>query len=357
MIRMSNLKLIPLCATPLLAAGCKSIGPKTIPCDRFGYSTALADSWKNQMLLNLIKTRYLDLPIYLEVGQIVSGYSLETRLSVNGQLSKTGAGDTTLGLGGSGTFTDRPTITYVPLTGEKFLQNFLTPIHPARVFSLVQSGYAVDFILELSLESLNGLRNQPVSLGSNQKADPAFFRALALLREIQDAGAVGLRVEQPTNGLPVAVLFFRSQETELEVQAKIAEMRELLGLTPGESALRLVQSPLRGGAGELGVASRSLGQMMAALSLGVEIPPKHRERKLTPPIGATSAAEERLLRVHSGPKEPEGAFAAVPYEGEWFWIANDDWKSKRTFSSILFLFTLMDSGGEQNLPTITIPAQ
>lgn len=58
-----------------------------------------------------------------------------------------------------------------------------------------------------------------------------------------------------------------------------------------------------------------------------------------------------------GPKEPSGAFVAVAYEGAWFWIANDDWESKRTFTSILFLFTLADSGGEQKLPTITIPAQ
>ena len=339
------------------ATGCRSIGPKTIPRDRFSYSTALADSWKNQMLLNLVKTRYLDLPIYLEVGQIVSGYSLETSLSVNGQVAKTGAGDTFVGLGGSGTFTDRPTITYSPMTGEKFLQSFLTPVNPARVFSLVQSGYAADFILELSVESLNGLRNRPISIGSRQKADPEFFRVLALMREIQDSGAVGLRIDHPTNGQPATILFFRSDKIEPAIQARTAEMRELLGLTPGQSAFRLVQSPLRGGAGELAVASRSLMQMVAALSQGVEIPPKHRERKLTPPIAGIPAGEESLLRVHSGPKEPTGAFVAVPYEGEWFWIANDDWKSKRTFSSMLFLFTLVDSGGEQKLPTITIPAQ
>ena len=346
-----------ICLGLLAGGGCHSIGPKTIPRDRFSYSTALADSWKNQMLLNLVKTRYLDLPIYLEVGQIVSGYSLETSLSVNGQVSKAGAGDTSLGLGATGTFTDRPTITYMPLTGEKFLQSFLTPIHPARVFSLVQSGYAADFILELSVDSLNGLRNRPITIGSRQKADPEFFRALALLREIQDSGAVGLRVDQPTNGQPATVLFFRSDKIEPAIQAKTAEMRELLGLVPGQSAFRLVQSPLRGGPGELAVASRSLMQMMAALSQGVQIPPKHLERKLTPPLAGIPAGEEALLRVHSGTKEPVGAFVAVPYEGEWFWISNDDWRSKRTFSSMLFLFTLVDSGGEQKLPTITIPAQ
>jgi hypothetical protein len=338
--------------------GCRSIGPKTLPRDRFSYSAALAQSWKDQLLLNLVKTRYLDLPIYLDVGQIVSGYTLETGVSIFGQASpQSMRGDTFGGLSASGTYTDRPTITYTPMTGEKFLLSFLTPINPAKVFSLVQAGYAADFILELGVESLNGLRNRPISLGSRQKADPEFFRVLALMREIQDAGAVGLRIEQPTNGQPTTILFFRSDKIEAAMQAKISEVRELLGLSPGQTAFRLVQSPLRGEAGELSIATRSLVQMMAALAFGVEVPPKHQQRKLTPPIPGIPAGEESLLQIHSSSKEPSDAFAAVSYEGEWFWIANDDWRSKRTFSSILFLFTLADSGGEQKLPTITIPAQ
>lgn len=34
-------------------AGCKSIGPRTLPRDRFSYSAALAESWKNQMLARI----------------------------------------------------------------------------------------------------------------------------------------------------------------------------------------------------------------------------------------------------------------------------------------------------------------
>ena len=74
---MQNLRCALLCAAVLLVAGCNSVGPTTITRDRFDYSGALADSWKNQMLLNLVKIRYLDLPIYLEVGQIViTSYSI-----------------------------------------------------------------------------------------------------------------------------------------------------------------------------------------------------------------------------------------------------------------------------------------
>ena len=81
-------KPVVLCLALLWVGGCHSIGPRTISRDRFEYSGSLAESWNNQMLLNLVKTRYLDLPIYLEVGQIVSGYSLETSLNVNDQIAK-----------------------------------------------------------------------------------------------------------------------------------------------------------------------------------------------------------------------------------------------------------------------------
>ncbi len=351
-----SILLTALSLTLLAVTGCHSIGPGTVPRDRSDYSTALAESWKNMMLLNIVKTRYLDLPIFLDVGQVVTGYSLETSLSVNGSWATMGNGNF-VGLGGSGTYSDHPTITYTPLTGDKFLEGFMNPIPPARVFALIQSGYAADFILQLGVESLNGLRNYPVTIASQYKADPEFFRVLKLFREIQDARAVGLQVDRPTNGLPATVVFFRGDKVAPEVLAKIAEARELLGLAPGQSTFRLVGSPLRGNPGELGVETRTIWQIMASLSYGVDLPPQHQQRRLAPPIAEPPASELLLLRVHSGPSRPDGAYVSVPYEGQWFWIANDDWKSKRTFTSILFLFTLADTGATPNLPTLSIPTR
>ena len=339
----------------LLLAGCNTIGPTTIPRDRFDYSGALAESWKNQLLLNLVKVRYLDLPIYLDVGQIVAGYSLETQVGAGGQVARTGAGDTFATIGGQQTFTDRPTITYTPQTGQKFLESFLAPIHPAKVLALVQSGFAADFILELSVDSLNGLRNQPASLYPKHGADADFFRVLTLLREVQDAGAVGLRVDEAGDDEHATVLFFRREGVPTDVLAKIEEARALLGLEKGRFDFRLVRSPLRGRASELALATRSLLQVMSALARGVDVPPAHVERRLTPQLELLAAGRTPLLRVRSGSQQPQDAFVAVPYEGAWFWIAQDDWHSKRTFSSILFLFTLADTGGKESLPVLTIP--
>src|SRR5512134_697456 len=108
----------------LTLTGCKSIGPSTVARDRYSYSDSISESWKRQTLLNIVKLRYLDPPIFVDVGQIVAGYTVESGLSVGAAISGDPAGAAIGGnsasVGGVVRFTDRPTITYVPMTGNKF---------------------------------------------------------------------------------------------------------------------------------------------------------------------------------------------------------------------------------------------
>jgi hypothetical protein len=103
----------------LFLTGCASIGPRSVTTDRFDYNTAISDSWKEQTLLNIVKIRYIDMPLFVDVASIVSGYTLQSSVNLGGQVSSEGAmqGDF-VNLGTSGTFTDRPTITYTPITGQ-----------------------------------------------------------------------------------------------------------------------------------------------------------------------------------------------------------------------------------------------
>ena len=50
----------------LLLAGCSSLGPQSVFRDRFDYVTSISESWKRQMLLNLLKVRYADAPVFLD---------------------------------------------------------------------------------------------------------------------------------------------------------------------------------------------------------------------------------------------------------------------------------------------------
>lgn len=70
---------IVLCLLIALAGG-KGIGPQTVSRDRFDYVNAVSDSWKRQMLLNLVKTRYADAPVFFDVASVISQYSIEGQL-------------------------------------------------------------------------------------------------------------------------------------------------------------------------------------------------------------------------------------------------------------------------------------
>jgi len=58
----------------LTLTGCQSFGPHTVSTDRFDYSSAIADSWKQQTLLNIVKLRYGDMPIFLEIAQVIADW-------------------------------------------------------------------------------------------------------------------------------------------------------------------------------------------------------------------------------------------------------------------------------------------
>jgi len=64
-------------ATALLIGGCTSIGPGTVTRDRFDYPTAISESWKSQMLLNMVKLRYGDAPVFLDVASVINSYVKE----------------------------------------------------------------------------------------------------------------------------------------------------------------------------------------------------------------------------------------------------------------------------------------
>ena len=65
----------------LSLAGCASIGAHKIEPDRAAFTNAISDSWKSQMLLNLVKIRYGDAPVFLDVASVISSYAMEEQVN------------------------------------------------------------------------------------------------------------------------------------------------------------------------------------------------------------------------------------------------------------------------------------
>jgi hypothetical protein len=349
------------CLIALWLSGCASIGPKTVPRDRFDYSSAITESWKRQTLLNIVKLRYLDPPVFVDVGQIVAGYSLETGVNLGASLPETtDFGGRTATLGVSGKYTDRPTSTYTPLTGNRFVKGLMTPISPDALFFTIQSGWPANAMLLAGVASVNGLKNAESTAGTVAVPDAGFLKAINLMGTIQNSGALGMRVVQETNHTQSTLIFFPSKDISQETLDQIGELRRLLRLAPDTSEFKLVFGATPSDDKEIAVLTRSMLHIMATMASQVEVPADHvTEGRTNPGWQSTgdNSDRARLLRIHNSKDRPTDAFVAVEYRRHWFWIDDRDLKSKRAFAFMMMLFTLAETGERDKLPLITIPAQ
>src|SRR5512147_1888438 len=131
----------------LMLYGCSSMGPGTVPRDRVDYANALSDSWKDQMLLNIVRLRYADTPTFMDVSSVIAAYTIQIAGSAGAagnigvSSNSTTLPNATASVGVAGGYNDRPTISYTPLTGAKFAKSLLQPIPPEAIFSLISAGY------------------------------------------------------------------------------------------------------------------------------------------------------------------------------------------------------------------------
>src|SRR5215472_13721342 len=188
---MSSRKTFPLIAVlSISTSGCLHVGPKTIRSDRFDYAGAISASWKAQMLLNLVKIRYADQPIFMDVAQVVASYTAEATAGITTPPESGYFPVGTLG----GRWAESPTITYNPVSGEKFTRDILAPVSPVSIFQLVQAGWPLDAIFAIGVKSINGLHAASHLQLVKQEADPNYYRVVRLMRELQLTNGVSLRV-------------------------------------------------------------------------------------------------------------------------------------------------------------------
>jgi hypothetical protein len=347
------------CGVALLTTGClhPKVGPQSLPRDRALYSVSLSDSWKEQTLLNIIKVRYADPPVFVDIGNIVSSYTLAQNASVGGSIVPNGTSQAVLG--GSLTFSNSPTITYTPLTGNAYIKGLITPLPATMVFAGIQNGLPADSTLLSSISSINGLRNQQVTLKGITPADPNFHRVRDLLREIQISGAIRLYVKDDGQR-QTSILGLRTSDVPPEIQAASRELRALLRLNPDATEFTLVSAPLPSNDSEVAVMTRSISGMIQNMAAQVEVPSEHvAQHRAFPGVEAEHELPGivPMIRIHSSKSKPDDSFVSVYYRNTWFWIDDGDLVSKSSMVQLMQLFTMMDTGPKENLPVVTIPAR
>ena len=99
-------------------------------------------------------------------------------------------------------------------------------------------------------------------------------------------------------------------------------------------------------------------EIMAEFGAGVDVPDADRtEGRAMPTFAEGSTPTSQLVHVLSGPSAPADAYAAVPYRGRWYWVADRDLTSKVRFTLLMILSSLAETGAAPVTPVITVPSR
>ena len=354
----------------LLAAGCTTgLGPQAIQSERPDYNRQIIRSSDEQMLLNLVRLRYNDSPLFLELGTVVAQYSFDASLSASDQTANHPI-QNNFGVGAGVSYSEHPTITYTPLAGDEYAERMLTPILLESLMLFNQTGWSSERLMLVAVQRINNVVNAPTATGPTPQREPNYeaFRDLAVrLRRLQAAGLFGLdwdmqRTEKVPAGHFSHFWLHMPADASSPLAADVAQVRRLLELEPGRENFQLTAFPFDRQPGEVGLRCRSLLGVLYFLSEAVEPPVPHVQAGLVTVTKDDngqpfdwSKVTSGILSIHSQLVPPGNAAVAVQHRGWWFYIADDDPNSKATFSLLNILFGLQSASGKGKSPALTLP--
>ena len=329
---------------------------------RNAFNATLHATSNEELLLNLVRLRYCDTPYFLNVTNITSQVTYEaeatTKLFFPGFNRANPAS-----IGGGMLWKSQPTIVYAPLEGSQFSELLLKPIKLLFIQQLVYSGWDIDRVFKLTVQSFNNIHNAPTASGPFPNSKPVykdFYRITELFRYFQKNNELHVGIKSTKNegsGATMSLqIFFPNRGKEAK------ELASYLYNTEPANGYNVIDMKLGfQEEGKTGIMPRSVLSCMYYLSLGVDIPLQHELNN----IGVTTCDDlcpfnwsqiiRKLITVHHSRKEPRSSYIAVKYRGFWFYIDESDITSKRTFVLLLNLFNLQAGNTKSAAPILTIP--
>ena len=353
----------------LVLGGCATgVGPRAVRSERPDYNQEIVRSGDEQLLLNLVRLRYNDTPLFLELGTVVAQRNIGAALSASGNVTPGGSESANFGTGI--TYSESPTVTYTPLSGDEFATRMLTPIPMDSVMLFNQSGWGTERLLLVAVQRVNNVSNARTATGPTPETKPdyeAFHELAERLNRLHLAGLTGLNWEmresekEPPGRNPVFWVRGAADPNSPLVE-DVAVVRRMLELEPGREEFRLTAFPFKRQPGDVGMRCRSLLGVLCFLSCAVEVPPAHLEAGVATvtrdeqgrPFDWTKVID-KVLAIHSQPGRPSDASVAVKHRGWWFYIRDDDHRSKATFSMLNLLFSLQSASAKGKSPVLTLP--
>lgn len=300
-------RLLLACCSLAALAGCQA-EKRALRNDFADYNAILQHNQSEQMLLNIVRMHYREVPFFMKAGTLTASYDTSVSTGVDATLQE---GEQSLvGVSGNYSFSSKPTVSYTPVEGKEFVQQLMEEISPHTFALLLRAGWSVRLLGDLIVERVT-LDGGELLVG--RPSSPSFAKFREFMHAIEKAeDADGLKVVTRADG-----------GLNLEFDGK----------SVGVERFQL----------------RSLYSAMFMASKDVETP-EAKKGEMKPSVGTGE------MRIRASEKPLPGALVSVEYRGWHYSIAADDIRSKDTLALFMQL-SRIQSGPPTAPPTLTIPAR
>ena len=384
--RLSLLLLISLTA-------CHSIGPKQVQLDRNTYNQILRETDYQQMLTNIVYISYTEPASYLKITNVTASYSLTSNMGGSANWTQGSNGDTNLGipptpaqwafgLSPGVSYSDSPTISYMPIDNLTFVTMLQTPVSFGNLTLLFNGGiddmelYARMIINRLGpLDNASSLSSPLVVNVVKYRKFYEFLHIFVTLLRNESAtispiiynGHIGLKYQFSTavSNSTAAITMKKLLQIPLDSTDFVMVAQNIDTLTVDPSGKFVNQNANTNPKNLVYVQMRSVYGIMSFLSHAVEIPQEDRAKDLTQKILDSNGEYvdlqplmNNLMTIYSSQLEPNNAFIKVYVKGHWFYIRASDIKSKATFTLLMRLMTIVSGTNltqNQQGPILTLP--
>jgi len=377
-------KVLFMCGVILIVTGCVSIGPRRVQIDRGIYNNIVRETDQEQLLMNIVRQRYLEITEYIQVASLTASYSLSQSLTGNvSALTSTGPASLTSSLSPSMTYSDTPTISYIPLSSVDFAKSLMTPVTMESFLLLAHAGgYDHTMLFSLLFEQIGDVDGDLLNHNGLNKPTPEYIKfnhIMELFNEMYRKGffqAPRAVIYEKHLGI---IVHFKNHKGNTPEALKL---QKLLGIPAHSQYILFMEHTLLERLKEKNgmlilddtrpkfrnvvfVRLRSVYAVIYLLGRGVQIPSSdinaHMTRELVNPDGSRfdwTNKMKNILTVYSSKEVPKCNYLVKVYvHNHWFYIKASDQASKDTFDAIIRLLTLTSSTAANNnsMPVLTIP--
>ncbi len=348
-------------ATAMISAaaalhGCAGIGPASLRAGRGAYNEVINATEDEQLLAMVVHRRYDESFGMLSVASVTASFRVSAtaggEIGVGPQSNYDG---NLVPLSVSGGYEENPTISYVPLKGEQFIERMLAPITAEHAMLLTRMSTDQVESLRFLVRRVNGIVNPIYASARVALADGgAFDRFVELFVHLRENG--WLTITNAPGGSHTMLLHSYGDDGAAEVD----DLLRMLGLPGSAKGAPSIEVPIHffvGGKPGEGVTleTPSAIDALGAFAQGVRVPEPHLTEgfaRALPPL-----PDPALVDIRSSRDQPRQAAVAVNLKGWWYYIDARDNASKQAFVMLRTLIGMRidDASAQQAAPVLTVP--